>query len=180
MVDHLNGNKSDNSIANLEFVTPSENARRAVASKRAAGGDWSKNVEKCGHPIKGRSKSDDEDDPASWTWYPSMTAAATELSDVKGISQSKISKVVKGKRASCGNMVFKRAPAGPLPGEEWFEIRFHGYNLTTSPNQYNGLAEDRTVTLWELMPFLDPAGGDRRANANKRARDDDDDDDGDY
>jgi hypothetical protein len=75
-VDHLNGNFHEHSIANLEYVTPSENVRRAVARKRAAGGDWSKTIEKVGHPIKGRSKSDDEDDPASWTWYPSMSAAA--------------------------------------------------------------------------------------------------------
>ena len=137
----------------------SENVRRSVARKRAAGGDYSKNIEKVGHSIQGRYKGDDEDDPAFWTRYPSMSAAAKELSDVKGINLPNISAVVNEKRATCGKMVFRRAPADPLPGEEWFEIRFDGYNLTTSPNRYNELDEDRTVTLWELLPFLDKAGG---------------------
>ena len=31
MVDHLTGNRNDNSAANLEYVTPSQSNRRAVA-----------------------------------------------------------------------------------------------------------------------------------------------------
>jgi hypothetical protein len=77
-------------------------------------------------------------------------------------------------------MTFERVFDHGLQGEEWMDIHIDGDCISVEANQYNGLEEDRSMTLWELMPFLDPSGGDRRCNANKRAREDDSDDDGDY
>ena len=169
-VDHLTGNRNDNSAANLEYVTPSSNNRRAVAM-----GLTSSNSSKLSLPIRG--KYVDDEHGIGWIPFASATEAAELLGP--GFAQSNISQVVHGKRKSTGKMTFERVFDQGLQGEEWMDIHIDGDTLTTAANQYNGLEEDRSMTLWEFMPFLDPSGGDRRCHANKRAREDDSDDDGD-
>ena len=169
-VDHLTGNRNDNSAANLEYVTKSENKRRADAL-----GLISSNSSKASLPIQG--KYIDDQHGIGWMPFASATEAAELLGP--GFSRPHISQVVNGKRKSTGKMIFERVFDQGLHGEEWMDIHIDGDTLTTAANQYNGLEEDRSMTLWELMPFLDPSGGDRRCNANKRAHEDDSDDDGD-
>lgn len=50
-VDHLNHNKRDNSLMNLEWVSQTENLRRATADLERTFADPEKGVNKCNRPI---------------------------------------------------------------------------------------------------------------------------------
>ena len=111
-VNHKDGDKQNNALTNLEYVTPAENRAHYLDTKTGA------NDQRCRSDSKPlwsrRFKSDEE-----WTWHPSILSAA----EVLGLRRGLISHCIHGKQRHTGGYEFRAAEAfQPLPGEEWRNV----------------------------------------------------------
>ena len=109
-VHHKDGNPRNNHVANLEYVTHSENMRHShsCGTRRCSGPALSKPV-----MYKALGRKD-------WTACPSMTAAALEL----GVSPSAVSRACRRQTPLKGyDVCVADLNENMLPGEEWRPMR---------------------------------------------------------
>lgn len=110
-VNHIDGNKSNNHIANLEYVTPAENMSHHF-TRVGVGSKIGKHTSQC-KPVWSRAWGIDDE----WKWHPSMGSAGFAL----GVSRASVSQCAGGKMRQSGGYEFRLADSETrwLPGEEW-------------------------------------------------------------
>ena len=108
-INHKDGDKGNNSVANLEYVTPSENMLHHYSNGKSASRNDRKAVESRPYGSNG-----------TWTWYPSISIAAKKLRLHSGC----ISNCVNGRCRQTGGYELRLSVTTPeqLPGEMWRDV----------------------------------------------------------
>jgi len=109
-INHKDGDKGNNSVANLEYVTPSENMLHHYSNGKSA----SRND---GKAVEGRPYGSND----TWTWYPSMSIAAKKLR----LNTGCISHSVQGRYRQTGGYEFRLirlSTTEQFPGEVWRNV----------------------------------------------------------
>ena len=110
-INHKDGNKSNNAVDNLEYVTPAENSAHRYANMRGR------------NPLSKAVMSRAYGTNEEWTHHPSMASAAKVL----GLHQPPVSACARGLQEQTGGYEFRFAEPEPcvvetLPGEEWRDV----------------------------------------------------------
>lgn len=116
VVNHKDGNPSNNKLSNLEWVTVADNTRHSFATNKSR----KSNAGKLSKPVYGRAKG-----TTDWTLYPSSHEAARVLGlDSGAISQvcRKLDGMTKTTSTTGIEYEFKHAVQEDLPGEVWMPI----------------------------------------------------------
>ena len=113
-VNHIDGNKSNNHVANLEYVTPGENLTHHF-TRVGVGSKIGKHTAQC-KPVWSRCWGSDDE----WKWHSSIKNAAVVL----GLRQTGVSACIRGTIRQSGGYEFRLANSDRrcLPGEEWCPV----------------------------------------------------------
>ncbi|CAJ1339614.1 unnamed protein product [Effrenium voratum] len=136
-VNHLDGDRANNWVNNLQYATPSENSAHAHATFT-----W----EKSGQAVYCRPVGS-----LNWTSFPSQSEAARALQ----VTRSSVGRCCSGMQQQSGGYEFKSVEPVSLPGEVWQAARYPGIAHAISQWQVSNLGRVKTdigrITRGSLM-----------------------------
>ena len=144
-VNHKDGNKSNNTVKNVEYVTPAENNAHRCDNMKGP------------HPLSKGVLSRAYGTNEEWTSHPAMKSAAETL----GLEKSEVSRCARGVLKQTGGYEFRFAEPEPcvvqtLPGEEWREVDLEAH-LWERQHGQNSLEDHATFKLSMARDLIQPS-----------------------
>ena len=137
-VNHKDGNRSNNTLENLEWCTPAENQQHAHALP-----DRKSSADAQSKPVRGRKIGSVE-----WREFDSCNAAAREL----GISRGNIHRAASGKRNTGGwEFEFMKQHA-EIEGEIWRPVVLNGAETGAHVSDKGRVRRKSGIVPWDAWP----------------------------